>query len=84
MTIDRTEKAAEQALLESREAMAKGGKLEAELQTILREEVVHGIFRLAWRHQFDDDRRQSKAALRQLVTDMVDEYYLESDSPAGD
>src|SRR5690606_7795279 len=73
--VERSEAAASAAVLEARPDVVEAADHELVPQ-IVTEELVDEVFRLAWRHQFDDNRRAIRSRLRELVADRVAELLL--------
>lgn len=72
--VERTADAALQALLELRGSELQ--QLDECTRDILSETLVREIFKQAWRYRFEEDRRQPRRAVRELVSDAIKERWL--------
>ena len=74
LELERTADAARAILLELRDKEVQ--RLDESTREILSESLVSEIFEQAWRHQFEEDRRQAKRDLRQVVADAIEQSQL--------
>lgn len=72
--VDRSQTAAHEAVREASERIAS--QLEdGRVSEVLSKEFIDEVFQLAWRHQFEDDRRVVSRQLRDLFRDRVSEVF---------
>ncbi len=72
--IDRSQSAAHEAVREASTDITSNLE-DARVSEALSGEFIDEVFRLAWRHQFEDNRRTVTRDLRELFRDRVSEVF---------
>lgn len=73
---ERTASAARAAVLESLERVISASDDDLGPRVVTPETAAQAL-EIAWRHQFDNDRSDSRRAIRQLISDRVSEVLME-------
>ena len=69
-------KGALDALLGLRDKVSRSVQDEA-ARTLLTEDLVKDVLRVAWRNQFEDQRSEFRSKVKEIVTDTIEAYKID-------
>lgn len=78
--LDRSQSAAQDAVQEAAAGL-KRSLADDVVSGILTDDFIDEVFRLAWRHQFEDNRRNVARKVQQLFLDQIDEVIIRERNP---